>query len=468
VALGQAQVTISLEGWPEGRVVPSTYRLPVAPRNPLPDIKVSPEQQRVWSADGYSVDELRYTPDGKTLVVVMTRRVRGERLYQFRLWDAATGKERCKCFQIDPEPLQIIYSPYLALSADSKLLAIRYNLLRFLKEGKTYRDEESGQLHVFDLKTGRRLWHHDGDGWGILGAAISPDGKTLVTGHNFCKKTGEGREQRREFTGEVRFWDAGTGQKKANLPGGPHQIIWSVDYSPDGKYVVFQDEHRGKESKHYLGVWDLSAQKLALKIPGQNQVAVFSPGGTQLATSTSTWTGQEKTYRKAVKVWELQTGKEKASVSLPTGEGWLSGLTWSADGKYLFLASTAGQLWRWDPAGVKPLVKGESIASDRSAKRPARDAWNRDVHLGSALYVFAVNGKLPERITRRNLADDYDELPPPEIVLWDLKTMQQRATLTGHRGQINHLAFRPDGRTLVSGGTDGTIRFWSTPAVRGR
>src|SRR5262249_701552 len=159
--------------------------------------------------------------------------------------------------------------------------------------------------------------------------------------------------------------------------------------------------------EHYLGVWDLSARKLALRIPGQNQVAAFSPGGTQLATSTSTWKGQGKTYQKAVKVWELQTGKEKASLSLPAGEGWLSGVPWSADGKYLFISSTAGQLWRWDPAGVDPLVKGESIVVQPSAKQPARDAWNRDVHLGSALYAFGVNGKLPERITRRNLVDDY-------------------------------------------------------------
>src|SRR5207253_2293196 len=100
----------------------------------------------------------------------------GERLYQFRLWDAATGKERGKFLQIDPEPLKIIYTPHLSISADGKLLAVRYNLLRFFKEGKTYRQEESGQLHVFDLETGRQLWHHDGEGMGILGAAFSPDG----------------------------------------------------------------------------------------------------------------------------------------------------------------------------------------------------------------------------------------------------------------------------------------------------
>ena len=120
-ALGQARVTISMEGWPEGPVVTSSYRLAVVPRKPLPAIKTSPEQQRVWSADGYSVDELRYTPDGRTLVVVMSKRVQGQRLYQFRLWDAANGKERYKSFQIDPEPLTIIYSPYLTVSADMRV-----------------------------------------------------------------------------------------------------------------------------------------------------------------------------------------------------------------------------------------------------------------------------------------------------------------------------------------------------------
>src|SRR5262249_24118937 len=254
-----------MEGWPDGGVVPTTYRLAVVPRKPLPAIKVSPQQRRVWSADGYSVNELRYTPDGRTLVVVLARRVQGEWLYQFRLWDAATGKERCKLFQIDPEPLKIIYSPYLSISADSKLLAVLYNLLRFFKEGKSYRKEESGQLHVFDLETGRQLWHQDGNGIGSYGAAFSPNGKTLVTGGSRCKRTGEGRQEKREYFGEVRFWDAATGRKKENLPGGPYQLIWSVNYSPDGKYLVFLDEHRDKESEYRFCVWDLAAQKLKLK-----------------------------------------------------------------------------------------------------------------------------------------------------------------------------------------------------------
>ena len=52
-------------GWPDGRVGSSTYLVPVVPRRPVPAVKASPEQKQVWSADGYSVDELRYTPDGQ-------------------------------------------------------------------------------------------------------------------------------------------------------------------------------------------------------------------------------------------------------------------------------------------------------------------------------------------------------------------------------------------------------------------
>jgi WD40 repeat protein len=54
--------------------------------------------------------------------------------------------------------------------------------------------------------------------------------------------------------------------------------------------------------------------------------------------------------------------------------------------------------------------------------------------------------------------------------LWnvaDPKSPQQQFVLDAHklarsrRGEVHAVAFAPDGKTLVSGGTDGVVRFWS-------
>lgn len=467
VPLGEAQVTLSMDGWVEGQVVPATYRMPVVPRPPLPVVRVSPEQKRVWSTEGYRVDQMHYTRDGKTLLVILSKPIDDERRYEFFLLDAETGRPRGKFFTIEPEPLKVIYGQYVVMSRDNKLVAVHYNLLRRVKHGDKYQDMESGQLHVFDLETGRELWHHDGDGWGVYGADFSPDSQTLVTGHTLAKETGEGRQRKRHYTGEVRFWDPKTGKRRPNLPGGPYQVLWSTKYSPDGKYVAFWDDHRDPQREQYYGVWDLSAEKMVFQVQGQNFEAAFSPCMKYLATSSSRWVEGTSNYAIAVTCWDLQTGQAKNAVDLSVGRGWVRHVSWSPDGKALYVLSGAGELWRWEPFSNDPPVKRESIAAEL-LDPSGREAWICDLHLGSGWVAFAVNGELPERVTSKRLPEDFDELPPPEIVLWDLKTLERRAVLTGHRGQICHLAFSPDGKTLVSGGTDGTLRFWDLTGIRER
>ena len=46
----------------------------------------------------------------------------------------------------------------------------------------------------------------------------------------------------------------------------------------------------------------------------------------------------------------------------------------------------------------------------------------------------------------------------------DLPTGAERATLIGHRTEVLSLAFSPDGKTLATGGRDGTIKLWDVLA----
>lgn len=50
-----------------------------------------------------------------------------------------------------------------------------------------------------------------------------------------------------------------------------------------------------------------------------------------------------------------------------------------------------------------------------------------------------------------------------EIDLWDVQTGEHLATLSGHKDEINALAFHPEGNLLASGSVDGTVRLWSLP-----
>jgi WD40 repeat protein len=44
--------------------------------------------------------------------------------------------------------------------------------------------------------------------------------------------------------------------------------------------------------------------------------------------------------------------------------------------------------------------------------------------------------------------------------IWDARSGALRATLAGHTGWIEWVAFNPDGRRLVTGSSDGTARVW--------
>ena len=46
------------------------------------------------------------------------------------------------------------------------------------------------------------------------------------------------------------------------------------------------------------------------------------------------------------------------------------------------------------------------------------------------------------------------------IRLWDTEIGMEHVVLSGHVGEVNALTFSADGKTLISGSIDGTILLW--------
>lgn len=251
----------------------------------------------------------------------------------------------------------------------------------------------------------------------LLGPALSADepkpSKTLVTGSqlfqvafspNGATLVSAGMVQAERFS-ELRLWDVATGKNTATFKVHAGNAL-SVGFSPDGKTLAaggaVQGDGEGRKLSDPAGeiwLWDIAGGNKTATLKGHAGMVwsvVFSPDGKTLASSSQDGT---------VKLWDVATAKNTATFQANTG--FFGSVAFSPDGK--ILASGGG---------------------------PVKDR----ARLG-------VTG---------------------EIKLWDLATSRNVAIFQGHRGAgcfsnmfavAFSLAFSPDGKTLVSGGSN-TVELW--------
>lgn len=268
----------------------------------------------------------------------------------------------------------------------------------------------------------------------------------------------------------IRLWDAALGVELKSLPG-HSQGIRSLDFSPDGKWLVsIGFDERAK-------VWDLTTHKLAHTLaftyrnfqrgasvltgpPGK-----FSRDGTRLFIGCADGNpGGE------IRVWSVPDFKPLPA--LPTSSSPLVCLELPAAGETLFAGTIDGHVYVWDTAAGKllrdfsvPVPNLTSLAIDAPGKRIAAANAVGLVHVcdehgmpqfslqGFAAGVYAL--AFHPRGEVQTLAAGYED---GHVKFWDLATQQVQRTspLVGRR--CNVLAYAPGGDWGLTGNELGLIQ----------
>jgi len=196
-------------------------------------------------------------------------------------------------------------------------------------------------------------------------------------------------------------------------------------FSPDRRIAA------SGSAGNIVKVWDLATGRELASLAGHQEHVngiAFSPDGKTLASGSSD---------KTVRIWDISSGKERRALADPAGG--INCVAFSPDGKTLASGNTDHAVKLWN------LGTGEEIAT------LAGHAW--DVFS----LAFSPDGK--------TLASgSYDNT----VKLWDTLSGKERATLTGHAGCVWSVAFSPDGGTLATGSRDNTIRLWDPDAATER
>ncbi|MEU4533973.1 caspase family protein [Streptosporangium sp. NPDC023825] len=390
-----------------------------------------------------AIGGVAFSPDGRTLATTAADKA-------VRLWDVATRRPLGAPLTGHTDAIGSAFNPVngVLFSPDGRTLATAGN---------------DGTVRLWDVSTHRQLGAPlTGHKNTVIGLAYSPDGRTLVSAG---------------FEGTVRLWDV-TAHRQL---GGPFdtaaEFAWTVAFSPDGRTLA------GAGSDGIVHIWDVAShQRLGDPLTGHKEHVLrlaFSPDGRTLASA-----GNDGTVR----LWDIATHRE---VAILTGHrDRARTVAFSPDGRTLASAGDEGTVHLWDVATRRPLgapLTGHGglvieVAFTRDGRGLASAGSDGSVRLWDTAGHSGVAVLPPRRegpVSALALSADARTLaiadPDESVVrLWDLSTGQERGNpFAGHRDTrnqavdpINSVAFGPDGRSLATGGADGTIRLWDTTTHR--
>jgi len=324
-------------------------------------------------------------------------------------------------------------------------------------------------IKLWDVASGRLIRTFTGHTNVVTAVAISSDGKQILSGSG---NAGNGyRVGNESDSGDysIKLWDAASGRELRTFLG-HNGDIRVLAFSPDGKQILSASDDRTTR------IWDVGTGKETISVPGEASSAAFSPDGKKIVSG----------YTDGMILWDTVTGDKKQILS-----GRADAVAFSLDGKQFSNGTTV-----WDTAtGGK--IQSFSGSADAAAFSPD----------GKQIITYAVdNIKLWDIATGQKIRELSAILPPKRTIksdsvsatvssiafspdcgkilfgcgldggdnisvlgllsLCDTVTGREIRAFSGYNAGIQSAAYSPDGKQIISGSIDNTIKLWDADTGR--
>jgi WD40 repeat protein/transcriptional regulator with XRE-family HTH domain len=268
---------------------------------------------------------------------------------------------------------------------------------------------DDGTLRVWEVERGEALRIMKGYAVALYDVAWSPDGTQLASAGSDTLVT---------------VWKVGRGEvMPPSVLRGHRWIVYGVGWRPDGSLLASSGWDNA------IRLWDPATGSCVqilqdLEMPDTLFWGVaWSPDGGLLASGT---------YHQGVQVWDA-----KAHSPLWADRAhstWIRRVAWSPDGTRLVGGDEDGQVYVWDASNGTLLHQLPG-------------------HHGAVMSVaFSPDGS--------RLATSSGFSDSGELVVWDTLSGTRVQGFVGHPGMVTAVAWTLSGEFVVSGGSDGMVRWW--------